>query len=434
MSRPRGDDPSVPRQSEYAYKKRFYRRPEVAEDYDAHRLGTPLRRWRYRRRWSLVRRILNDLEGVETILDLPCGTGRDTGPLADAGYRVVGADISMEMMRRARQKKDASPGGPLGYVQADAERLPFEDDAVDCVLSMRFTFHLDDEVRVRVLREMKRVSNRWVLIDYRHRYTWRWLKRWVARKLGLDDRPFQRMSRKGLRREFRESGLRLDRVVRGGMVGFSDKWLVVGEVDEPASPDSILSGTELEGVEVLGRLGEGARSVVYAARWRGREAVLKVYKPQAVAAHDRRHPLPIAEFEHDRNARFHAAPGMAPFVAEPLGRVVNERGQAFLQERIEGPTFAELRRAGGGHEEAAVFEKMEEVVDRAHRAGLYEVDVHPGNVKVVATEDGAARPVFFDFNLLPLHERAWNPIRVLARLGLLDRGRRDRRHLRKFRE
>ena len=430
-SRPRKDDPSVPREKGYAYKKRFYRSADVASDYDAHRLGTPLRRSRYRRQWALIRRILADLQGVRRVLDLPCGTGRYTGPLAESGYRVAGADISREMMEMARRKRP--PGdGVLGYLQADAERLPLADGAVDCVVSIRFTFHLDSPARVRVLREMKRVSSRWVLLDYRHLYTLRYLRRVTAQRLGLDDRPFERVSRRGLAQEVRAAGLRVHRVVRGGFPGFSDKWLVVAESDEPPPSASLLAGTEFDDVEVLGPLGEGARARVFAARRRGRDVVLKVYKPGAIERHARRHPKPLATFEQERNARFHGAPGLAPFVAEPLGHVVTDRGQVFLQERVDGPLYSEVWEAGGKAATAGLFEQIERIVARAHAAGLFEIDVHPKNVRVVEGERGELRPVLFDFNTVPIHARRRNPVGFLQRTGLLSRRWRDRRHLRRF--
>ena len=48
-----------------------------------------------------IQKALALAEGVKTIVDLPCGTGRFTGHLASAGYQVVGSDISIEMMHQA---------------------------------------------------------------------------------------------------------------------------------------------------------------------------------------------------------------------------------------------------------------------------------------------------------------------------------------------
>lgn len=434
MARPSRNDPSVPTDAGYEEIKDFYRSEEVADDYDRHRRGTALRKRRNRRKWAAITEALDGLEGIDTVLDLPCGTGRFTGSLADRGHRVVGADISVEMMRKARESPAGRADGVLGYVQADAEGLPFADDAVDCVMSIRFLFHVDPETRVAILAEMRRVAGRSLVLDFRHKYTWRWHKRWVARKLGLDDRVFRRVSRADLRSELRRAGLALRRVIRVGVPLFSDKWIVVAEPDEPAPPEALLKGTDLEGVEVLGRIGEGARSVVWAARWRGRKAALKAYRPGAVERHARRHDRPLAEFEHARSATFHAVPGLARHVAEPLGRVVGERGQALLQERVDGVLFAEWVEGAGEAARRELYETVRSIVEDAHRAGHHDVDLHPWNVLVTEDPDGRPRPVLFDFNALPLHARRGNPVGLLLRAGLLPRRRRDRRRLERFRE
>lgn len=51
------------------------------------------------------------------VLDVACGTGRMTIPLAQAGFRCVGVDIVEPMLARARDK---SAGLPVEYVCADA--------------------------------------------------------------------------------------------------------------------------------------------------------------------------------------------------------------------------------------------------------------------------------------------------------------------------
>ncbi|HUP19310.1 MAG TPA: class I SAM-dependent methyltransferase [Gemmatimonadota bacterium] len=229
MRRPSREDVSRPRREGYAYKKEFYQSREVAEDYDFHRLGSPALQRRNRRKWTAVRAALTDAEGIRTVLDLPCGTGRFTGSLAGEGYRVVGGDISFEMMRKALDAPDGRREGVLGYVQADAERLPFPDGAVDCVMSIRFLFHVDPGTRVRILSEMRRVSRRWLVLDYRHRYTWRWVKWTTLRRLGLSRREMPRVSRAELRGELAAAGLAVRRVVRVGTPLFSDKWIVLGE-------------------------------------------------------------------------------------------------------------------------------------------------------------------------------------------------------------
>lgn len=66
------------------------------------------------------------------LLDLACGTGRDTSELAASGAQVVGADAACSGLMLANQRL---PGGrqPLGYVQSAAQSLPFANAFFDGV-------------------------------------------------------------------------------------------------------------------------------------------------------------------------------------------------------------------------------------------------------------------------------------------------------------
>lgn len=179
------------------------------------------------------------------------------------------------------------------------------------------------------------------------------------------------------------------------------------------------------------RLARGLVTTVYRADLDGREAVLKVFAPRSVRRHAERHRLGIAEFEHRRNAAFHSVPGLARYVAEPLGFVERADVCAVVQERIHGESYYALHRRRGARP-PGVFERLERIVETAHAAGLYDLDLHALNVLVEA-QGGEEIPRLFDFNRIPFHERPRNPLESLAlRLGLVDRGSRDRRKLRQF--
>lgn len=62
------------------------------------------------------------------VLDIGCGAGRTTVPLAQMGYRVVGIDLSPAMIRRARA---ISAGIGARYEVMDATDLRFSDGAFD---------------------------------------------------------------------------------------------------------------------------------------------------------------------------------------------------------------------------------------------------------------------------------------------------------------
>ena len=63
-----------------------------------------------------------------TLLDVACGPGIISAALANSHVTVVGADLSTEMLRVARE---LNPGAR--FEQADAEALPFPDESFDAV-------------------------------------------------------------------------------------------------------------------------------------------------------------------------------------------------------------------------------------------------------------------------------------------------------------
>jgi SAM-dependent methyltransferase len=234
MKRPGKTDPSRPREDGYDYKRDFYRDPKVAEDYDFHRFSSPERQKRNARKWAAIRAALRDATGVRTILDLPCGTGRFTGALAREGFDIIGSDISLEMLHKAasQENQDTVRGqhaAVRGYVQANAEHLPLRNDSLDCVVSIRFMMHVDPATRVRMLREFHRVSRRWVIVDYRHCYTFRYVLTHTFGKLGLGRTPLSRVSRKELEQEFTDAGFAIRNVIRVSTPLLSDKWIVLAE-------------------------------------------------------------------------------------------------------------------------------------------------------------------------------------------------------------
>lgn len=84
------------------------------------------------------------------VLDVPCGWGRHTALLAEQGYRVVGTDLSFDLLKRA------SAGA---YAAADIRAQPFREASFDAVINV-FTslgLFLDDAEDLRALREAHRL-------------------------------------------------------------------------------------------------------------------------------------------------------------------------------------------------------------------------------------------------------------------------------------
>ena len=69
-----------------------------------------------------------------TVLDVAAGTGNASIPAAQRGALVTASDLTPELFEAGRARA-AAEGVELEWVEADAERLPFEDGSFDVVMS-----------------------------------------------------------------------------------------------------------------------------------------------------------------------------------------------------------------------------------------------------------------------------------------------------------
>ena len=117
-------------------------------------------------RWSsvppeIMRKLLDTMKeqfaGCRTILDVGTGTGRFAEYFNDAGFNVVGIDLSLSMMAKAREKNLRN------LVQADAHRLPFRDRTFDGALLIHVLHLVHDWVQV--VHELGRVTRKVVVAE-----------------------------------------------------------------------------------------------------------------------------------------------------------------------------------------------------------------------------------------------------------------------------
>lgn len=93
----------------------------------------------------------------ETVLDLGSGAGFDAFLAAErvgASGRVIGVDMTPEMVERARQNASRMNVPNVEFRLGQIERLPVEDGSIDCVLS-NCVINLSPD-KVRVFGEMHR--------------------------------------------------------------------------------------------------------------------------------------------------------------------------------------------------------------------------------------------------------------------------------------
>jgi ubiquinone/menaquinone biosynthesis C-methylase UbiE len=100
--------------------------------------------------------VLHKVQPTDHVLDMGCGTGRFTLPLAQRAARVSGLDISSEMLA-VNGGKLAEHGLQPDLHEGTMTALPFPDATFDVIISMLALMHIPVEDRQRVFAEAARV-------------------------------------------------------------------------------------------------------------------------------------------------------------------------------------------------------------------------------------------------------------------------------------
>ena len=137
---------------------------EIANTFD---LSRPMSEERLEIWTSLVSEIINSEQKIE-LLDLGCGTGRFSIPIANRlGYSVTGADNSEEMILKAR-KKDVTK--QVKWDIQDATSLSYPDASFDAVFMSHLLHHVDNPLEIieecyRILKPAGTILNRYGSMD-----------------------------------------------------------------------------------------------------------------------------------------------------------------------------------------------------------------------------------------------------------------------------
>ncbi len=130
--------------------------------------------------FKILARIFSTVGSVESILDIPSGFGRFRDFFRARSQRLVEGDWSLEMLRENREQGE-SPDD-VSFVRADARSLPFADQSIECVVSIRLSHHIPDrEHRYKHFDELFRVARRWVVATYFDEYSFKNLLRELRR-------------------------------------------------------------------------------------------------------------------------------------------------------------------------------------------------------------------------------------------------------------
>lgn len=161
---------------------------EIADSYDQVRFSSPDGRFLYQLDRDIITKLLAGLD-IKIVLDCPTGTGRVLEYLSPMKLDVTGVDYTAEMLDEAKLIADRV-GATI--MQGDASKLPFEDEAFDCVISLRF-FHLfDTDARRQFTAEFSRVVRigGYVLVSFTNGWYGGGLN-WAKKRLGCNTVYFE---------------------------------------------------------------------------------------------------------------------------------------------------------------------------------------------------------------------------------------------------
>ena len=158
---------------------------------------------------DVVDRCLAAMPDHAVVVDVPCGNGRMSQCVAQQDLlQLVALDLNQHMLQSMSVRNQA---GMLDRrVQADVLHLPLPNKCADLVINMRMMHHLPNRpLRLKVLRELVRVSRDWLITSFWTTHSWRYIRRRLLGKSirGFPISPYQFMDLVD------EAGLKIEQLI-----------------------------------------------------------------------------------------------------------------------------------------------------------------------------------------------------------------------------
>ena len=99
-----------------------------------------------------IKTLLRYLAPKSYVLDIGCGAGNNAVFLSDLGQRVVGIDLSENMLKSAKSK-----GSDVEFIKMDMRKICFDMATFDCVIASYSLCHLNKADVALCLRQISRV-------------------------------------------------------------------------------------------------------------------------------------------------------------------------------------------------------------------------------------------------------------------------------------
>lgn len=143
----------------------IYQSADLAQGYNDSFITIPRDRKRTLRELHILNSLLGMVNSTESLLDIPCGGGRLSAPLAGKTENLINMDASLEQVKLALAVKTHTT--PRFGASASALALPFKDKSIDGILNARLSHHLPSMAeRAALLDELLRVARKFVIFSF----------------------------------------------------------------------------------------------------------------------------------------------------------------------------------------------------------------------------------------------------------------------------
>jgi len=212
------------------------------------------RKIKYRLVFRIIEKALQYINAKDKISMIPCGYGWYFYNFFKKNYKIVGGDIYSKCAKISYQKARAiwTNGYHPLIMQCNLKNLPFKDNSLNCLITIRTIGHFPQDFRVACLEEMKRVTKRWILVQYANKYTIKYFFRKLRNSPKLDNKikprllknhtgkpeeyyrqfkaltGLKKMNKKELAEEVEKAGLRIAKIYSLFPL-LSERWYVLLE-------------------------------------------------------------------------------------------------------------------------------------------------------------------------------------------------------------
>ena len=142
-----------------------------------------------RKPWKQCIEFIETLSNNDTVADIGCGNGRHIFPCSNNCRKVIGLDISRELLYIVKKKLNENKIKNVSLIHSDFTKIPIKNDALDAILFIASLHNIRGrENRIQALRELKRVLkiNGRAIISvwsrWQDKYRKQFINKWIFRE------------------------------------------------------------------------------------------------------------------------------------------------------------------------------------------------------------------------------------------------------------